>query len=1388
MPAASSLGARAMTATSVPPEERRFSVATVWSQSTFNTLSTSGGTSARPSSTLCSGADTLVEKELSAVRGVPEGLHLRVPRRLVHPTVRPGLRRLLGWLAPRDAVLLLLPAFAASVCSSGVPVAMTHVVGRAFASFLAYDGSAPGELRRQVRVDACVLAGFALGVFLVRGAGSMLWACAGERAARRLRRDVFASVLRKDLAWFELGMGLGADVGAAGLMGAFVRDTDEVRIALGVSLGALVLQLGTMLTGIAFALARCWSLTLVILAALPIMVVATAIGEVLARSVLTDVRGDATQLSSIAETSAAAISTLKAFNAQTLFAQRFSQRVEHAARAWKRLSVIWGARMGLCSAVGLLTFVQGFGYGCHLVHRGKADPGAVMSTFLASLVAMGQLQAALLTLNQLERGKHAAASLAALVASYVQSDEGATEKGHDCAQSTRSCTSQSCKSEWLCGKPTPPPSALLSPLSSCPHKCSDLGELILRGVSMAYPTRPETPVLRDVHLYVPAGEHTYLLGPSGCGKSTVAALLLQLYAPQAGEILLDGHDLRTLDRAWCQRQIAGVTQTPFLLERTIAENVEMGAPRPVSRTETLAACEAMELGELLKSLPHGADTPVSHGGTDLSGGQRQRIALARARIRDPPVLVLDEATSALDAACAARVHAAIRAWRRGRTTLWITHRVEQVGMDDLVYWMDRGTVVEIGYRGVIERCAPESALATVFAQKGPTPPSSGGTYTPLPPYADCELLEEPDDLLNYLADLYAETDEGEGEHKQGAEGKSDEEAGTSGSPPAGAPKQGRQRRGLGARLRVHPRLRARAVRPRLSRPAVLDAMAFTWRTLPSRALLLVGLVICLASGLTTPVFSFFLTRLLLLVDGGAPSTLRAMVGTTAGVAVADGALKAVRFITMEAIATQWIASLRRSAFQRVVYQDRRWHDRPENAPARIANTLVKDAEDARAFVSQTIGQASVLLAMLLGSLAWAFVQGWLLTLCTLGLAPVLCAAFAVQGTLAVRCERRSKQQRQRAAERVYEVADALPAIRAMSLEDALTGDFAACTQTAYHAGVQAAFVTGLGAGIAEAMTYAAEALLYAVGAELLIAGMYDVSRFMMVINAVVFAVAFSSGLASTMPGASKCVQAILDLGRLLRLRREDASDAYGTCRRPLRGRLEVQHVSFAYGDAAPRALHDVSFSAAPGERVALVGRSGCGKSTVAALLQRLYEPTSGAILIDGHALQELDAAWVREHVAVVGQTPSLFPGTLEENVRLGASATHEDVVAAARRAHMDEFTATLPAQYRTEVGKATAQLSGGQVQRVAIARGLLRTSARVLILDEFTSALDGATSARVAEEVLGEKDGAPTRLVITHDPQLMRLCDRVVVLDGGRVVHEGSYKEAVAAGAVPDTL
>ena len=119
---------------------------------------------------------------------------------------------------------------------------------------------------------------------------------------------------------------------------------------------------------------------------------------------------------------------------------------------------------------------------------------------------------------------------------------------------------------------------------------------------------------------------------------------------------------------------------------------------------------------------------------------------------------------------------------------------------------------------------------------------------------------------------------------------------------------------------------------------------------------------------------------------------------------------------------------------------------------------------------------------------------------------------------------------------------------------------------------------------------------------------------------------------------------------------------------------------------------------------------------------------------------------------------------------------------------MDEFTATLPAQYRTEVGKATAQLSGGQVQRVAIARGLLRTSARVLILDEFTSALDGATSARVAEEVLGEKDGAPTRLVITHDPQLMRLCDRVVVLDGGRVVHEGSYKEAVAAGAVPDTL
>jgi ABC-type multidrug transport system fused ATPase/permease subunit len=223
------------------------------------------------------------------------------------------------------------------------------------------------------------------------------------------------------------------------------------------------------------------------------------------------------------------------------------------------------------------------------------------------------------------------------------------------------------------------------------------------------------------------------------------------------------------------------------------------------------------------------------------------------------------------------------------------------------------------------------------------------------------------------------------------------------------------------------------------------------------------------------------------------------------------------------------------------------------------------------------------------------------------------------------------------------------------------------------------------------------------------------------------------------------------------------------------GRLAFENVRFSY-PTRPEAevLSGVDLAVAPGEVVALVGASGAGKSTVAALIGRLYDPTHGRIALDGRDLRELDPAWLRAQIGVVPQEPVLFSASIEENVKYGRpGASHEDVVAACRAAHADAFVRAFPDGYATKVGERGQQLSGGQRQRIAIARAVLKDP-RILLLDEATSALDAESEALV-QDALEKLMRGRTALVIAHRLSTVARADRVVVLEGGRVVESGAH-------------
>lgn len=226
----------------------------------------------------------------------------------------------------------------------------------------------------------------------------------------------------------------------------------------------------------------------------------------------------------------------------------------------------------------------------------------------------------------------------------------------------------------------------------------------------------------------------------------------------------------------------------------------------------------------------------------------------------------------------------------------------------------------------------------------------------------------------------------------------------------------------------------------------------------------------------------------------------------------------------------------------------------------------------------------------------------------------------------------------------------------------------------------------------------------------------------------------------------------------------------------LRQEIRFDQVSFDYGDGNPQALRSVSFTVRRGECVALVGPSGAGKSTLLDLVARFYDPSAGRILVDGVDLRELRRADWLDRLAVVSQHPFLFQTTLVENVRYGRpGASAAEVAAACAAAYVDEFTAGLPQGLSTHVGDAGARLSGGQKQRVTIARALLK-NAEVLLLDEATSALDSQSERRVQEALDNLMEGRTT-FVIAHRLSTIKNADRILVLEGGRIVEQGTHEE-----------
>ena len=392
--------------------------------------------------------------------------------------------------------------------------------------------------------------------------------------------------------------------------------------------GFLVQHITTCVTCLVLGFFRSWALTLVILSVVPAILILQTILQRMAAPLPAAEGARFRPAATLVERAVSAISTVKAFNAVSQEESAFISVLQTLQRTAWRDNCIWAVTSGFNQFVSFGMFVPGFWFGAKLVRDGSVEAGHVMGVFLVCLIAAINFQMCVPQLITLTTGMVSISALIALVEAPIHSPSNVSIARR--FRVSRSLLKRKAGSIRRI----------------VPKKC--VGEIDLREVTFAYPSRSSIPVLDNITIYIPGFETTYIVGGSGSGKSTIAQLLLRMYDVQGGSISLDDQDVQYLDRNWTRQQIGVVSQDVILFDMTVHDNVAMGLagpdnkrrPQDATRREVIKACRTALLHRFIEDLPDGYDTRLGIGGANLSGGQRQRLAIARAILRDPTVLIL----------------------------------------------------------------------------------------------------------------------------------------------------------------------------------------------------------------------------------------------------------------------------------------------------------------------------------------------------------------------------------------------------------------------------------------------------------------------------------------------------------------------------------------------------------------------------------------------------------------------------------------------------------------------------------------------------------------------------------------------------------------------------